>query len=121
MKKTMLIKEKSIQEFFSKFLVRDTLIGVSMDERPFSSKGEEVSIHGVLSAHHRTFYLKKECGLNTGDDVKFELTDCAVNTGNELHVSFTYNVRKYDSLTLKLVLLEYLIDPIYKEIGTKTQ
>ena len=97
------VKGQSAQEFFDKYaLAQDPEIGNrgGGDQR--------------ISAYHlmrEVIYLKKEVKelLDTGQDFCFELFDESRMTGKKLINTYIYGVTDYDSISVRLVLIDFKV------------
>lgn len=110
MKKTMLIKEKSIANFFNQHIV-----GIDNKHQGMvmpNGKSEEFNTRGTIGfLKDKKLYFKASCGLNPDDRVKFEYKDVAITTNSHLLCTSTYVAKTYDHLTIELNLIESTIEP----------
>lgn len=101
MKTEIIVKENSIVEFFKQNLT-------SFDEQ----KIRRMHHNGDLNAYNLlqdNLFLKKNSNLSAGQYIYFEITDESRNTRRLLVNKYEYELKEYDDLSYRAVLVNFTI------------
>lgn len=99
--KMMIIKEKSVIEFFNQ--------NVTDFDRKLLDSRCEPSGHILFQ---KEIYLKNDCSFSPGANVQFELEDRGRYSSAIFKCIYTYEAQEYDSINAKLVLKSFKIEQI---------
>ena len=95
----LIVKDKSVLHFFS-----ENLIGFRQDERQQLRPDE--NIYYLMKDE---IFLNKNCGIDVGGLITFEIKDQSRMSNRELKNIYQYVVNEYDDVSVRLELVFFKI------------
>lgn len=101
------VKEKSTKAFLENNAIEVNKSNSAEEHLAMTSR--DLNVYYFMKDE---LYLKKSCGLDVDELIKFEISDTSSNSKKELINTYVYKAEHYDDVSLKLVLMDFSIKSV---------